>query len=101
MSAEAADLLSRLMDKDVESRITAAEALKHPWIVEGAPVRVSGCAVSWRLVVLCRAVKVGSGAKVKRRPPPTLWPVLHSSQYAARAQSWQALLGPMLPMSPL
>ena len=32
VSAEAIDLVRRLMTRDPERRITAAEALRHPWI---------------------------------------------------------------------
>jgi len=35
VSAEARDLLSKMMDSDTASRLTAKEALQHPWILHG------------------------------------------------------------------
>jgi len=35
LSSDAKDLLMKLCDKDPEKRITAAEALAHPWIMRG------------------------------------------------------------------
>ena len=32
ISEEAKDLVEKLMDRDVESRLTAVDALSHPWI---------------------------------------------------------------------
>ena len=33
VSADAKDMIKRLLDRDYNSRITAAEALHHPWIL--------------------------------------------------------------------
>lgn len=33
VSEDAIDLVRRLLDRDYSSRITAAEALQHPWIL--------------------------------------------------------------------
>ena len=34
ISEEAKDLVSKLMDRDVNTRLTAVEALAHPWIAK-------------------------------------------------------------------
>ena len=37
MSEPAKDLIRRLLDNDISTRISATEALNHPWIVSDTP----------------------------------------------------------------
>eukprot|EP00884_Botryococcus_braunii_P017194 jgi/Botrbrau1/4158/Bobra.0192s0026.1 len=45
VSAKAIDFLNRLLDRDYNTRMSAAEALQHPWILEQCSLEV--CQVEW------------------------------------------------------
>lgn len=45
VSGQAIDFLHRLLDRDYNTRMTAAEALQHPWILHQCSLEA--CAVEW------------------------------------------------------